>query len=96
MLRLGHTIGIVGWLAGTAWLVDAAPLWAEPPHASKQDAGRANETLTQYTFDDELVNGDDVSPTLEVLHVRKQRRGDSLVRARTSFVDHMLKSIEDL
>jgi hypothetical protein len=96
MLRLGHTLGVVGWLAGCALLVDAAPLWAEPPNASQQAAGRANDTLTQYTFDDELVDGDDVSPTLEVLHVRKQRRGDSLVRARTSFVDHLQKSIEDL
>jgi hypothetical protein len=96
MLRLGHTIGVVGWLAGTAVLVHTAPLRAEPPRASRQAGGRANDTLTQYTFDDELVAGDDVSPTLEVLHVRKQKRGNSLVRARTSFVDHMLKSIEDL
>jgi hypothetical protein len=96
MLRLGHTLGVVGWLASTALLVHAAPLLAEPPRAAHQAAGRANDTLTQYTFDDELVAGDDVSPTLEVLHVRKQRRGDSLVRARTAFVDHMLKSIEDL
>jgi hypothetical protein len=96
MLRLRHTIGLVGWLAGVGLLIDATPLRAEPPRAAQQTAGRANDTLTQYSFDDELVAGDDVSPTLEVLHVRKQKRGDSLVRARTAFVDRMLKSIEDL
>jgi hypothetical protein len=96
MLRLGHTIGLVFWLAGTAVLLGAAPLRAEPPRAAQQAEGHANDTLTQYVFDDELVAGDDVSPTLEVLHVHRLKRGDSLVRARTSLVDHLLKLIEDL
>ena len=80
-------------MGAAVWLGSTAPAHADTP----EDLGRhAGDTVTQYAFDDQLVDGDDVSPTLEVLHVRKQRRGGSLVRARSAFVDRLLKSIEAL
>jgi hypothetical protein len=93
MLRLRHTLLALGVLTP---LATASPLRAEPPPAAGPSAGRAGDTVTQYAFDDDLVAGDGVSSVLEVLHVRKQSRSGSLVRARTSFVDCMLKSVEGL
>ena len=75
----------------------AVLLSAFEPGASAQDGANASsESVTEYAFDDELVAGVDRAPTGEVLHVRKQKRGESLVRARSSFLDRMLKSVEDL
>jgi hypothetical protein len=94
MLRLGRTLGAAAcWAVWLGWTTSAH---AEPTGTPEDLRRHASDTVTQYAFDDQLVDGDDVNPTLEVLHVRKQRRGESLVRARSAFVDRVLKSIEDL
>ncbi|MET0287932.1 MAG: hypothetical protein ABW352_25810 [Polyangiales bacterium] len=49
-----------------------------------------------FTFEDELVSGDLVSPSSELLSVRRRTRRASLIEVRTSYVDKLLQSIEDL
>lgn len=48
------------------------------------------------SFDDELVDGDLLSSTLERLHVRPRGDRRSLIRAREHFVPEMMHSVEDL
>lgn len=49
-----------------------------------------------FTFEDELVSGDLVSPVGEVLRTRPRGVRASLIEVRTSYVDELLRSIEDL
>jgi hypothetical protein len=58
--------------------------------------GSADSRLTQYEFDDELVDGDDTSPNGEILQVRRRQPRESLVRARAQFLDRLLQSVESL
>lgn len=65
---------------------------AEPP-----SPGRATQdNMAEYEFGDDQVWGELVSPLGEVLTVRRKRGKDSLVRARGSFVDNLLRTVEDL
>ena len=51
---------------------------------------------TEYTFDDDVVQGDLVRPDGEVAVVRKKGRERSLIRVRQHFIPEMLKSVENL
>ena len=56
----------------------------------------AEENITNYEFEDELVPGDLFNPAGEVLNVLPKKRSRSLIRAREHFVPEMLKSVERL
>ena len=64
--------------------------------ALAEDAQDDGNNLTTYTFDDDLVHGDLVSPNGEILMARRRLSRDSLVRVRENFVPELLKSIEQL
>lgn len=49
-----------------------------------------------YSFNDDLVKGDLARPDGEILSIRKNRKGPSLVEARGHFFPEMVKSVEDL
>lgn len=51
---------------------------------------------TEYTFDDDIVEGDLVRPDGEMTVVRKQGKQRSLIKVRQHFVPEMLKSVEDI
>jgi hypothetical protein len=51
---------------------------------------------TEYTFDDDLVEGDLVRPDTGDIVVRKKGKERSLIRVRQHFISEMLKSVEDL
>ena len=51
---------------------------------------------TEYTFDDDVVQGDLVRPDGEVAVVRKKGKERSLIRVRQHFIPEMLKSVENL
>lgn len=51
---------------------------------------------TEYTFDDDVVQGDLVRPDGELTVVRKKGKERSLIRVRQHFIPEMLKSVEDL
>jgi len=51
---------------------------------------------TEYTFDDDVVEGDLVRPDGEMTVVRKQGKQRSLIKVRQHFVPEMLKSVEDI
>jgi len=60
--------------------------------ASAQD----NLPNTQYTFTDDLVEGDLMRPDGDMALVRSRRAMVSLIRIRDTFVPEMLKSVENL
>ena len=51
---------------------------------------------TEYSFDDDVVQGDLVRPDGEMAVVRKKAKQRSLIKVRTNFVPEMLKSVEDI
>ncbi|MBN2672292.1 MAG: hypothetical protein JXX29_11475 [Deltaproteobacteria bacterium] len=51
---------------------------------------------TEYSFDDDVVEGDLVRPDGEMTVVRKQGKQRSLIKVRQHFVPEMLKSVEDI
>jgi hypothetical protein len=51
---------------------------------------------TEYSFDDDVVQGDLVRPDGELTVVRKKGKQRSLIRVRQHFVPEMLKSVEDI
>lgn len=59
-------------------------------------ADEPGENVTQYSFVDELVQGDLTNPNGEVLTVRPRGERQSLVRARPHFIPELLKSVERL
>jgi hypothetical protein len=48
------------------------------------------------SFDDELVDGDLVSPIGEEIRIPPRHRGRSLIRVREHFHPEMMGSVEDL
>lgn len=72
----------------TTCLLPAALARAES-EAPEQAPARA------YDFEDELVSGDLVSPFGELLSVRRRGTRASLVEVRTSYVDELIRSVED-
>ena len=83
-----------GWWSGFG--VAALALVLAGSARADETARPAPRDLTEYTFDDDLVAGVDRDPAGEVLHTRRMKRGESLVRARSSFLDRMLQSVEQL
>ena len=83
-----------GWWSGCG--AAALALLLAAPARADETRGDAPRDRTEYAFDDELVAGVDRGPSGEVLHTRRTKRGESLVRARSSFVDRLLKSVEQL
>jgi hypothetical protein len=51
---------------------------------------------TEYTFTDDLVEGDLMRPDGDMSLVRGRRQTISLIRIRDTFVPEMLKSVENL
>jgi len=51
---------------------------------------------TEYSFDDDVVQGDLVRPDGELTVVRKKGKQRSLIRVRQHFIPEMLKSVEDI
>jgi len=83
------------------WLTLAFAIWLLAPQAhadasSAADGQRMQDSVTSYAFDDEIIHGDGLSPNGEVLQVLHKPSTGSLVRARISFVDQLLKSVESL
>jgi hypothetical protein len=75
-------------------LIEPGVLYADPSRKDREQPGR--DEVTSYAFEDELVAGDTAGPSGDVLLVRHASGTGSLVRARVSFVDKLMKSVEAL
>lgn len=87
--------------AGAAFAQNQAPA----PAAGPGTAGPAGATptdgvqfkqKTEYSFDDDLVEGDLVRPDGEFVDTRRSAKHSSLIKIRDNFVPEMLKSAEDI
>lgn len=65
-------------------------------NARAEEPASARGDTVSYSFEDDKVMGDLVSPIGEIMTVRKRPQRDSLVRARESFVPELLQSVEAL
>ena len=71
---------------------------ALPGTAGAQQAAGGGKTsqTTEYSFDDDVVQGDLVRPDGEVQIARHKGKHSSLIKVRDNFIKEMLKSVEDL
>ena len=81
-------------LSLTAFLGGGLALAAPPAKAAP--AGTQYKSKTVYDFDDDVVEGDLVRPDGEMGDSLLKARHATLIKPRTSFVQEMLKSAEDL
>lgn len=70
-----------------------ASLLAAAP-AAAQDRGA--DDVTQYDFEDDLVNGGRYEPLGEILEVRRRHGRRTLIQTRAHFIPEMLQSVERL
>ena len=78
-----------GWKSRVLWFLLVS---ASAPVAA-QDADR---NVREYTFDDHQTFGDLRRPDGELIRTRTRPLRESLIRARTQFIDELLKSAQDL
>lgn len=84
------------WLSfGLSLVLPTSLALAEP--ANRGTATHADiQNVVEYEFAEEQVQGDLVAPLGEVLTVRNNFGKRSLVRARGSFVDKLVRAVENL
>jgi|GEM_PF-6014178 len=76
---------------GFCLALTAASAVAEPPTATEADI----HNVVAYEFGDDQVQGDLVAPLGEILTVRAKGSKQSLIRARGSFVDMLVRTVEN-
>lgn len=64
--------------------------------AKAQGGGAQFSQTTEYSFDDDVVQGDLVRPDGEITVGRKKGKHSSLIKVRDNFIIEMLKSVENL
>lgn len=62
--------------------------------AAAQDRGSSE--VTEYTFEDDLVNGGRYEPDGATVYGDRRRPRQTLIRARAHFIPEMLVSVERL
>ena len=90
-----HTLASLSVCVSLA--LPASQSLAEPPSQSRgtaQDKDKDIHNVVEYEFTDDQVLGDLTSPLGEVLTVRGKRGKHSLVRARGSFIDKLVRAVE--
>ena len=75
--------------------VPVGPAAAQAPGGAAPAEGRSGDA-TNYSFEDDLVQGDLVRPDGENLMVRRRGARESLIRIREHFISELLKSVENL
>lgn len=78
-----------GWKSRVLWFV----LVSASATAAAQDA---DPNLREYTFEDDGVFGDLRRPDGELIRARTRPLRESLVRARSQFIQELLESARDL
>lgn len=59
-------------------------------------SAQTDSDVTEYRFDDDIVEGDLLRPDGATIPVLRKDAGRSLVKVRGHFVPEMLKSVEDI
>jgi hypothetical protein len=54
------------------------------------------EEQTNYDFEDDYVDGQVIRPDGELIDGRRAGKESSLINIRSSFIDEMVQSVEDL
>lgn len=86
-----------GLLGGSALAQTQAPAPAAGPAVKREGAPTVSyKQRTNYSFDDDEVQGSLVQPDTDLITGRRKATHESLVRPRTTFQPEMLKSVESL
>ena len=61
-----------------------------------ENPGVVYKKVTEYDFEDDVVEGSFVRPEGEFIDSQNNRQKNSLIRIRENFLPEMLKSAEDI
>jgi hypothetical protein len=76
------------------WVLMVGLCLAVPWTASAQDP--VFESQTNYDFDDDYVDGQVIRPDGELIDGRRSGKESSLISIRSTFINEMVQSVEDL
>jgi hypothetical protein len=83
--------GLALTLTSAAYAQDADAVLVDP-----DNPGVVYKKVTEYDFEDDVVEGKFVRPEGEFINSRRNRQQNSLIRIRENFLPEMLKSAEDI
>lgn len=78
-------IGMVVLIAAGAWAQD-----------KKAEGGVQYKKTTEYSFDDDTIEGDLTKPDGEYVEARKKVKHSNLIRIREEFKDKVMQSVGEL
>ncbi len=91
LIGILFAFGLTLTVAGAAYAQDADEVLVDP-----DNPGVVYKKVTEYDFEDDVVEGSFVRPEGEFINSRKNRQQNSLIRIRENFLPEMLKSAEDI
>lgn len=83
--------GLTLTVASVAYAQDADGVVVDP-----ENPGVVYKKVTEYDFEDDVVEGSFVRPEGEFIDSQNNRQKNSLIRIRENFLPEMLKSAEDI
>ena len=79
------------------WVVLFALLLAAPVFAQKGGDGNVSyKKTTEYSFDDDTIEGDLSKPDGEYVEARKKVKHSNLIKIREEFKDKVMQSVGEL
>jgi hypothetical protein len=81
------------------WVVIAAALLATSSLAQDKKGGDGNVTYnkkTEYSFEDDTIEGDLTKPDGEYVEARKKVKHSNLIKVREEFKDKVMQSVGEL
>ena len=81
------------------WLLLTAGLFALPAFAQDKKGGDGNVTYkkqTEYSFEDDTIEGDLTKPDGEYVEARKKVKHSNLIKVREEFKDKVMQSVGEL
>jgi hypothetical protein len=82
-------------------LIAAVGLWAVPAFAQEKPAAKKAgdvqyKKTTEYSFEDDTIEGDLSRPDGEYIEARKQVKHSNLIKIRNEFKDKVMQSVGEL
>ncbi len=74
----------------------ASTAFAQTPPAAKKAGDVTYKKTTEYSFDDDTIEGDLSRPDGEYIEARKQVKHSNLIKIRNEFKDKVMQSVGEL
>jgi hypothetical protein len=96
MMTHSNKLTVIGLALGLAIVASATSAAAQVKRTEAAAAAKGPDSGYGYEFSDDPLNAGGFGPNDATIRVRKKAARTTLIRPRTSFVNEMLKSVENL